>query len=108
MSPNLTNGDGEDQDYEVQWASGELQRLEEKFNVLLTIKDLDYVLAEKVEKKLETTFDKDNAKVYAYILLSMDPQTAITRCRGDGRKAWKTLLEMFERKDKLQVASLRA
>jgi len=61
------------------------------FDALLTIKDLDYVLKEKVDKS-KNKFAKDNSKVYAYILLSMNLQT----------------VNMYERKDKLRIASLRA
>ena len=80
------------------------------FFSMMVIKDLDYVLdfSEKEEKK--ASYKKDNTKVYAFIQLSVDPQTAITldtRCRGDGTKAWNTLSEMFERKDRLRIASLR-
>src|SRR5690349_4525463 len=80
------------------------------FLAVLTIKDLHYVLEPKVDKS-KGLFTRDNAKVYTYITLSMDTQTAImldTHCRGDGNTAWKELLGMYKCKDKLQIASLRS
>ena len=98
---NITKFTGRAEDF------GEWKR---NFHSTMVIKDLDYVLDDK-DAKTKANFAKDNGKVFAFIQLSVDPQTSITidtRAKGDGQAAWGVLLEMFERKDRLRVASLRA
>jgi hypothetical protein len=83
------------------------------FIALLTLKDLDSILdedePEEVEPKKE--YKRKSAKVYSYLRLCLDPETARSIQifnERDGVGAWNRIKKIFEREDPLRMAKIRS
>jgi hypothetical protein len=85
------------------------------FNSTMVLKDLGYITtAKKLPTGKDSTetdkINSDNLKVYSYLSLTLDSQSAAQielTCPGDGFEALKQISDKYEKKSLLHSTNLR-
>src|SRR5258708_33970592 len=86
------------------------------FEAAMLLKGYSYIIEQKKypaqlsTKEDQDNYKKDNPKLYAYLRLAVDANSANNmhlKVRGDGLKAWFLLKSMYEREDDMKVANIR-